>query len=279
MVCSLVLLLAMQPDPAAIRRLFEENLARQEKQYGALDPHTAQAARDLGIIPEAAGRPDGAAAALARALRADEQAFGAGAALTSADAAELGRVPAARSSGAVVAAGGRSPDARVAASALAALGDLKAEQDAAAAVSLLSQGAGEGRASGREGRRRSRGPAERAGRPGRTAGGDRNARARCGDRPAIAGRASSGDVHHRSESRGAAAGQRANRRGAAFGRPPPCLAWRTRSGTRIRGSASASMILAFCWRAKGDRARAENFTGRRSRSTRRHQGWASGHAS
>jgi len=31
MVYSLLVLLAMQPDPAAIRRLFEENLALQEK--------------------------------------------------------------------------------------------------------------------------------------------------------------------------------------------------------------------------------------------------------
>jgi hypothetical protein len=40
MVCGLVVLLTMQPDPAAIRHLFEENLARAERQYGTDDART-----------------------------------------------------------------------------------------------------------------------------------------------------------------------------------------------------------------------------------------------
>ena len=50
MVYSLLVLLAMQPDPAALRRLFEENLTRTEKRYGAGDARTAEAARDLGLF-------------------------------------------------------------------------------------------------------------------------------------------------------------------------------------------------------------------------------------
>ncbi|MGH9671557.1 MAG: hypothetical protein ACRD44_00105 [Bryobacteraceae bacterium] len=42
--------LFLQPDPAMIRRLFEEALARRQSELGAADPRTAQAACDLGLF-------------------------------------------------------------------------------------------------------------------------------------------------------------------------------------------------------------------------------------
>lgn len=137
MVCSLLVLLAMQPDTAAIRRLFEENLARQEKQYGADDGHIAGAARDLGLFLKRQGDLTGAQAALTRAVRADEKTEGEAARQTLADAAELAALSPAEEAGPLWQRVARSSDPGLASRALAALGDLRAAaQDTAGAVSL-----------------------------------------------------------------------------------------------------------------------------------------------
>jgi tetratricopeptide (TPR) repeat protein len=135
-VYSLVALLAMQPDTAAIRRLFEENLAQQEKQFGASDPRTADAARDLGLFLKRQGDTTSAADALTRALRADEQVLGGSARQTLADAAELAEIQPPGKAEALWRRAAASPDAHLAARALAALGDLNVEKDSAAAVSF-----------------------------------------------------------------------------------------------------------------------------------------------
>jgi tetratricopeptide (TPR) repeat protein len=137
MVFSLLAWLAMQPDPASIRRLFEENVARCERKYGAADARTGQAARDLGLFLKEQGDTGGARDALARALRIDEQALGAGNGQTLADAAELAAVSPPAPAQALWQRAAASRDPELAARALAALGDLRsAEEDQASAVSL-----------------------------------------------------------------------------------------------------------------------------------------------
>ena len=89
MVAAIVTLLAMQPDPAVLRRLFEEGLARREHDYGMADRRTAQAARDLGMFLERQGDTRGARTVLAETVRIDESAFGPSAGETLADVAEL----------------------------------------------------------------------------------------------------------------------------------------------------------------------------------------------
>ena len=44
-----------QPDPTMLRRLFEEELGRCRDRFGASDPWTAGAARDLGLFLKDAG--------------------------------------------------------------------------------------------------------------------------------------------------------------------------------------------------------------------------------
>ena len=39
-----------QPDPAALRKLYEDALARRLQTYGEKDARSAQAARDLGLF-------------------------------------------------------------------------------------------------------------------------------------------------------------------------------------------------------------------------------------
>ena len=122
----LIIALAMQPDPAMLRRLFEDNLARAERQYGATDAHTAQAARDLGGFLARQGDAGGAHDALARALQIDEATIGAEAPQTLADAAELAGVsPPAQAEPLWQRAAG-AKDQAVAARALTALGSMRA---------------------------------------------------------------------------------------------------------------------------------------------------------
>jgi tetratricopeptide (TPR) repeat protein len=129
MVCSgLLVLLAMQPDPAAIRRLFEENLARQEKEYGAEDSRTAQAARDLGLFLKKQGDVAGAREALNRAVRAEGKL---------ADVAEVAALSPPDQAEPLWQRVAASPNPSLASRAFAALGDLRsAEQNTAGAVTL-----------------------------------------------------------------------------------------------------------------------------------------------
>src|SRR5262245_30101269 len=112
MVFSVVVLLALQPDPASLRRLFEENLARTEKQYGSGDVRTAGAARDLGLFLKKAGDLTGARAALARAVKAQG---------TLADVAELAALSPAEEAEPLWQRVAASPDPGLVSRALAAL--------------------------------------------------------------------------------------------------------------------------------------------------------------
>jgi tetratricopeptide (TPR) repeat protein len=132
--------LAMQPDPAAIRRLFEEALQRREQQYGAADSRTAQAARDLGMFLAQQGAADDARLALAKAVRIDEAAAGPKSVQTLADIAELAAVTHPAESEPLWRRAAESPNAPLAARALGALGDLHARAgDRAGAASFYAQ--------------------------------------------------------------------------------------------------------------------------------------------
>jgi tetratricopeptide (TPR) repeat protein len=138
MVYSLLLWFALQPDPAAIRRLFEENLARQEKQHGADDERTAGAARDLGLFLKTERDLSGARAALAHALRADEKIYGPAARQTLADAAELAEVSPPAEAEPLWRRAAESADPELASRALAAVGELHvAARDRDGAVDLF----------------------------------------------------------------------------------------------------------------------------------------------
>jgi tetratricopeptide (TPR) repeat protein len=126
MLVLLVLALAPQPDPAMLRRIFEEALARREKQYGAADARTAQAARDLGMFLAREGDAAAAHTALTEAVKIDEAAFGKSAALTLADVAELAAVSTAGQAPALWLRASESAEGAVAVRALMALGNMRA---------------------------------------------------------------------------------------------------------------------------------------------------------
>src|SRR5260370_28835388 len=79
----------LQIDPVALWPLYEQALERRRKEFGAADPRTAQAARDLGLFLAGIGDSAGARPALSEAVRGDEQAFGTAAVQTLADVEEL----------------------------------------------------------------------------------------------------------------------------------------------------------------------------------------------
>jgi tetratricopeptide (TPR) repeat protein len=120
------LALAMQPDPAMLRRLFEEALAGRRQRFGEADARTAQAARDLGMFLERQGEADGAQAVLAQAVRIDEAVSGALAPQTLADVAELAGVSPTQQAESLWRRAAASTDAKVAARALTALGGIHA---------------------------------------------------------------------------------------------------------------------------------------------------------
>ena len=137
MLAAIVGVLAWQPDPAALRHIYEEALARRERQYGAADARTAQAARDLGMFLAREGESADARGALAKAVRIDEQ-------LKSsemlADVAELAAVSAPVDAEPLWKRAAESSDPNVAARALAALGDLRARAgDRAAAAEFYRE--------------------------------------------------------------------------------------------------------------------------------------------
>jgi tetratricopeptide (TPR) repeat protein len=68
--------LAFQPDRALLRKLFEDHVTRCEREYGADDPRTAQAARDLAFFLKEQGENKAAVAAFSKALRIDQAKFG-----------------------------------------------------------------------------------------------------------------------------------------------------------------------------------------------------------
>jgi hypothetical protein len=69
--------LAFQPDQTQLRKLYENHVARCEREYGANDPRVAQAARDLGFFLKQEGAGLAAVPAFTKALRIDQTKIGA----------------------------------------------------------------------------------------------------------------------------------------------------------------------------------------------------------
>jgi tetratricopeptide (TPR) repeat protein len=129
---------AFQPDTAAMRHLFEENLARREREFGPADARTAQAARDLGLFLQRAGDAAGARKALAEAVRADEKAFGPAAPQTLEDVSSLAEVSPRAEAEPLLRRAAESPDPAVAGPALSTLGAYrKTSGDRAGAAAYL----------------------------------------------------------------------------------------------------------------------------------------------
>jgi tetratricopeptide (TPR) repeat protein len=63
---------AFQPDPDILRKVYEDALLRRESVYGANDPRTAAAARDLGFFLREKGDLKAARVAFSRALQIDQ---------------------------------------------------------------------------------------------------------------------------------------------------------------------------------------------------------------
>jgi tetratricopeptide (TPR) repeat protein len=131
-------LLTFQPDVAMLRRLFEQNLERR---------HTAQSARDLGQFLMRQNDPEAARAALAEALRLDEQAgapeslgaaagdaAGAAAGAAASDAAELALVSPPSEAEPLLRRAAAGTDRKLSARAYAALGHLHDSQNNRAAA-------------------------------------------------------------------------------------------------------------------------------------------------
>jgi tetratricopeptide (TPR) repeat protein len=126
MLAGVLAAFALQPDPAMLRRLFEEALQQRRQESGATDPRTAQAARDLGLFLSRQSDQAGARSALAEAVGIDEKAFGATSAQTLADVAELATVSPPGEAEPLWQRAARSAEGRVAARSLIALGGLHA---------------------------------------------------------------------------------------------------------------------------------------------------------
>jgi tetratricopeptide (TPR) repeat protein len=244
----LVVALACQVDPAALRRLFQENFDHRQN---------AQAARDLAGFLQREGDASGARAAFAQALRLDEAALGPAAPPTLSDAAELAQLSPPEDAEPLWRRVVQSPDPSLAARALAALADLRAKAgNTPGAVKFLRDAlAHEEIASGKESAR----VAVRL-----------NALApllppRQGipllSRALAINRKLLGDEHPET------ATTLANLAGLYLdaGRSSEALAAASHALTALENAlgpdhpriASAASMLAFCWRAKGDRARAE----------------------
>lgn len=129
---------AFQPDAAMLRRVFEESLARKQREYGEMDPRTAQAARDLGLFLERGGDLAAARRALAEAVRIDEKVFGPAAPQTLADAADLAMILPVAQAAPLLARAAESPDPAVSGPALSAWAEIrKAAGDRSGAAALL----------------------------------------------------------------------------------------------------------------------------------------------
>ena len=135
--CAVSLAFA-QPDPAALRKLYEDALARRRQTYGDADARTAQAARDLALF--LARSPDKLAArrALANALRLDDAALGRKSPQTLEDAAALAAISPRAEAEPLLRRAAESPDPLVAGPALTNLAGLRRDAgDVASAAQLL----------------------------------------------------------------------------------------------------------------------------------------------
>ena len=116
--------LALQPDPAMLREVFEEGLTRRQQQYGTFDARTAEAARNLGLFLGRQGERSDARNILDQVVRIDEKVFGPNAPQTLADVAELANVSPSQDAEPLWRRAAETNDANVAARAFAALGKL-----------------------------------------------------------------------------------------------------------------------------------------------------------
>src|SRR5262249_36610093 len=91
-VLGLAVLLAWQPDPAMLGKLYQEAFDRKKQEDGASDARTLQAARDLGLFLSKHGLPADAQRVFTELVSLDEKALGADAGQTLADAASLAGV-------------------------------------------------------------------------------------------------------------------------------------------------------------------------------------------
>jgi len=117
-----------QPDPVMLRGLYEQHLAEQQQAHGEFDSHTADAARDLALFLRSHGDSNGAYAALVRTVAIDEKLFGADAARTLADVADLASVAPPADAGKLFERTAKSSDPAAASRALVALGEMRASQ-------------------------------------------------------------------------------------------------------------------------------------------------------
>ena len=110
-----------QPDPAALRRLFEQGYARRRQEFGEADARTAQAARDLAGFLARAGDTAAARRAFQDAIRVDEKALGSDAPQTLEDAASLAAISPSAAALPLLERAANSPDPTVAGPALSTL--------------------------------------------------------------------------------------------------------------------------------------------------------------
>src|SRR5579863_5668107 len=116
--------LAFQPDVSVVRHVFEDALAKRQKEFGPTDPRTAQAARDLGLFLRANGDTAGARRALAQSLKIDEASLGASAPQTLEDAVSLAGVSPPAAAEPLWRRAAESPDPVIAGPALSTLGGI-----------------------------------------------------------------------------------------------------------------------------------------------------------
>ena len=146
MFLGLLAAMALQPDAAMFRRIFEDALAQRRKEFGTADARTAQAARDLGLFLIREKDAPAAREALDEAVRIDGKL---------ADVAELASVSPPDQAGPLWQRASQSIDAALASRALAALGELReAAGDRAGAANFYRRAlAREEAVSGKDGAR------------------------------------------------------------------------------------------------------------------------------
>jgi tetratricopeptide (TPR) repeat protein len=129
---------AFQPEPAMLRRIFEEALRRRTQEFGREDSHTAQASRDLGLFLERNHDTAGARRVLTDTVAIDDALFGKSAAQTLEDVSALAAISPPAIAGPLWLRAAESPDASVAGPALSSLADLRtAAGDRAGAAVFL----------------------------------------------------------------------------------------------------------------------------------------------
>ena len=120
------LLWARQPDPVALRHIYEDALAKRERAYGSADARTAAAARDLGLYLRQWGDDSASSQqALRKALAIDEQALGKDDPQTMSDAVNLASITSPQEAELLWKRVSESSDNELSSRAFAALGDMR----------------------------------------------------------------------------------------------------------------------------------------------------------